>query len=224
MTSVAERTLPARVAARLRAGARAWSERCRDFVSGLETAGIVEPAAQDVRGPNHARGVRYQPTRERDFLGLLERLALPRDAGFVDVGCGKGRVLMLARRYGFRRVVGIDYAPAFCEVARRNLAVDARRTSAGAPAEVHCVDAADYDFDDDLRVIYLFNPFDATVLGAMLMRLAASLRRAPRRAWLIYLFPRWHTEIEAQGLFRLTSVQRFGDSEFAVFEHEGAPA
>lgn len=221
MTSMNERSPMTRLASSLRSRSRGLLDRCRDLASGLDTAGIVEPAALEVRGPHRDRGVRYQATHEGEFLSLLQRLDLPRDAAFVDVGCGKGRVLMLARRWGFRSVTGIDYAPALCDIARRNLARDARRAP-GTPVHVHCIDAADYDFGDDAQVIYLFNPFDALVLGAMLARLAQSLRRAPRRAWLVYLFPRWHESITAQGVFRLASVQRIGASEFAVFEHGGA--
>ena len=46
----------------------------------------------------------------------------------MDLGCGKGRVLMLAVEYGFARVTGVDYSASLCEIARRNLDVLRART------------------------------------------------------------------------------------------------
>ena len=52
----------------------------------------------------------------------------PRDEGdvFVDFGCGKGRVLFLAARYRFARIIGVELSERMAEQARRNLAREPR--------------------------------------------------------------------------------------------------
>ena len=191
------------------------SDRLFDLLHGTDTAGAVEPADMTVVGPHRDRGVRYQLTRPWAFRRLLRRLDLPAGEVFIDIGCGKGRVLMLAREFGFRKIVGIEYAPALCAIAQRNVA------AADAPRLViHCCDAVDYDFAEGETVIYLFNPFDGVVLGKMLERLEASLRRDPRKAWLIYHFPRWMDVIESHGVFTRVGRHAYGGCEFAVYVHE----
>ena len=41
---------------------------------------------------------------------------------FVDLGCGKGKPLMVAASYGFRRLVGVDISAECIAIARRNIA------------------------------------------------------------------------------------------------------
>jgi len=42
---------------------------------------------------------------------------IPR-ATFIDIGCGKGRVLLMAAEHGFRKIIGIDFAADLCLTAR----------------------------------------------------------------------------------------------------------
>jgi len=72
---------------------------------------------------NRRHAVSYQPTKARPFQDLLRRLDLPAGGTFVDVGSGKGRVLLLAARHPFKRVVGIEFSPSLCEQARRNIEI-----------------------------------------------------------------------------------------------------
>ena len=197
-----------------------FADRLFDARHGTETSRFVEPKDMEVVGPHRDRGIRYQPTRARALRRVLRDLRIAPGEIFVDIGCGKGRVLLLAHDHGFRKVVGVEYAAALCDIARKNLHAAAKRRGAPIPVEIHCCDAADYGFGADETVIYLFNPFDAVVLAKMMERLAESLRRKPRKAWLIYLFPRWHEVIESQGLFTLAALHVEGASEFAVFTHD----
>ena len=40
---------------------------------------------------------------------------------FVDYGLGKGRVLMLATEYPFKRIVGVEFSESLDRTARQNL-------------------------------------------------------------------------------------------------------
>jgi len=65
----------------------------------------------------------YQPTEPGPFAEMIA--SLPMDLGeftFVDVGSGKGRTLLMASEYPFRRIVGVELLPALHQIAQENLA------------------------------------------------------------------------------------------------------
>ncbi|MCA9217507.1 MAG: hypothetical protein KDB27_30775 [Planctomycetales bacterium] len=70
----------------------------------------MEVAVQDldIRLEDKQHAEKYKATRARYFRKLMKRVHLPRDGVFVDVGCGKGRILLLAVEHGLNRVVGIE--------------------------------------------------------------------------------------------------------------------
>lgn len=195
-------------------------DRYFDLFNGTETSRVVEAVDLVAAGVHKQHGFRYHATRARPFRRLMRALRLPPGQVFVDIGSGKGRVLLLALDFGFQKLVGVEYSAQLCEIARQNLDAVRRRRGFATPVEVHCCDAAEYDFHDDETVIYLYNPFDAVVLAKVMERLCASLRRAPRRMWLLYLHPRWHSAIESTGMFTWASLHSFGKIEFAVFIHD----
>jgi SAM-dependent methyltransferase len=147
----------------------------------------------------------------------MRDLALPGGSVFVDFGCGKGRVLMMAARYGFRRVVGVDFSGELCRIARRNLEIFRRRAGGSVEFEVVESDAVAYRFRDDENVFYLFNPFDAVVLRQILERIDESRRRVPRPVWLIYYYPLCGEMIERAGGYHRVAGVSHGGGEVAVY-------
>jgi SAM-dependent methyltransferase len=96
-------------------------DRHFDIAFGSDTRGVIENAALgDVVSPNLARGIRYEPTRALPLRAVLRRARIPTGGGFVDLGCGKGRALMLAVLAGFSHVTGVDYSRTLCRIAEKN--------------------------------------------------------------------------------------------------------
>ena len=91
---------------------RRWPDpdgRAFDAAHGVETAGIISLAALDVAEASWVHGFDYQPVEPIDFAAVLAPFAIddPRTT-FIDLGAGKGRVVMLATGLPFRQVVGVD--------------------------------------------------------------------------------------------------------------------
>jgi len=147
----------------------------------VDTAGIIPLAALAIESPNRRFGVRYQPTNPVAFHRLLSALPVGLDEfTFVDYGAGKGRVLLMAGEYPFRRIIGVEFSPELLEVARRNLA-----TSPGLAERVElvCMDAVEFEPPPEPLVLYFYNPFAVGVMRAVLERVSASLQRLPRPAY-----------------------------------------
>lgn len=180
-----------------------------DRLHGVETEGLVPRWKMGDVGPNLCHAVQYLPTKPKKFWAMLD--SLPIDCSeftFVDIGCGKGRVLLLAAEYPFRRIIGVEFVPELCEIARRNL---------GDKAEVLCMDATAYQFPLEPLVIYLCNPFDGELMQRFAANLEASLEVCPRPVYVLYwnaLYPEafreWHT-------------MRLRREEYAIFTRQFAP-
>jgi SAM-dependent methyltransferase len=134
---------------------------------------------------------------------LLPRSDIRPSDVFVEFGCGKGRVVLdAARRYRFRRVVGVELAPDLSDVARRLVARERRRLRC-PNVSIETVDATEYTVPDDMTYAYLYNPFNGAIFERVFDNILASLDRAPRPLRLIYVHPMEHETIAASGRFRL---------------------
>jgi len=169
---------------------------------GTETARVADLDDLGVDAPGR---VRYEPSGWLD----LRRILPPRDVGrsdvFLDLGCGKGRVVLQAAGYRFRRVVGVELSPELCDVARANIAARRDRLRC-RDVVLQVADAATFEIPDDVTVIYLYNPFRGDVFAAAVEHIAASLRRAPRRLRVIYRTPLEEEVLLAGGFQLVRSV------------------
>lgn len=133
---------------------------------------------------------RYEPTPADVFHEMITKIPFdPREFVFVDLGSGKGKVLMLAARYPFGRVVGVELWEDLHRIALANL--DSFRGRPDCAAEITSVrmDAADYPLPEEPLVLYFFNPFPESVLARVLSNLRESLARAPRRVYVLFYGP-----------------------------------
>lgn len=191
-----------------------------DLRYGTDTGGRVSTAAMSLSGPNVKHAVDYEPTSYHELRVLLRRLDLPgRGGSFVDFGCGKGRVLLLATEHEFDRVVGVEFSSQLAAVARAN----ARRYCGSSAPRVEILneDAARYGFRDDETVLFFFNPFRDAVMRQVLDNLYESLRRRSRQVWIIYSNPKCHPLFESGGVFLKTSEHRLPRTRAFVYTNAG---
>jgi SAM-dependent methyltransferase len=170
-----------------------------DRASGLDTSRELD--LQQV-GLAHPDRVRYEPTGWVDLQRIFRALKPRPGDVFLDYGCGKGRVLVMAARRSFSRVIGVEIAPELCEVARRNLESDRSRRRCG-PVEVIAADVTEWEVPDDVTVAFMHNPFRGQVFEQAVAALLSSLDRNPRRIRVIYRIPMEEERLLATGRARL---------------------
>lgn len=193
-----------------------------DWRFGTETRQGVNTDQLEATLVNRPHAVRYQATKSRPFRVLLRRLNLPADSTFVDVGSGKGRVLLLAARHPFKRVVGIEFSPSLCEQARRNIEIFRANVGTLAPIDVREDDVTRHALDGDENVFFLYNPFDAAILSQFVENIRRSVAAHPRQVWLIYSVPVHAAVLDASGLFVRSDTFRLRGQEVHVYT--GGPA
>ena len=196
-----------------------WIDALFDWRYGVDTAQRIKLDALAISSENKSRGQMYQPTGIPAFRALLRTLPLPRNTGFVDYGCGKGRVLLLAADAGFQRVLGVEFSPQLCDIARTNAARYRARKSNLPPIEIVEVDASRYDPPADVGVFYFYCPFDELLMRAAVDRILESLRLHPREGWLIYNLPRHRQAVEAHPEFMLEREMIAGGYACVVYRY-----
>ncbi len=105
----------------------------------------------------------------------------------LDVGCGMGRVVVVAAHLGVLNITGIELSKKLLEVARKNI----NRSGASIKADIQIkhADAYYYEIEKNVDVIFLFNPFDGFVMQKLIQNIEESLLQQPRTMHIIYLNP-----------------------------------
>lgn len=174
--------------ARARAGEILWRglDARYDRRHNVDTAGLYSFDPATVVGGTVANCNYYEPIPPAELRRLIDGLDIHHDSFiFVDVGSGRGRALLVAAEYPFRRVVGVEFAREFHEAARANI-----RTYRGPRRcrEVDSIheDATRYVWPEEPAVLFFYSPFQPPLLRTVLGSLLESLRRAPRPTWIVY--------------------------------------
>ncbi len=197
-----------------------FSSLVSDRISGLETSGLVRVRDLKTSSENKFHASQYQPSRNRPLLKLLSQLELSKDKVFVDVGSGKGRVLLLAASSGFKKVRGIEFCEGLCSQARKNIQKYLSQQTKDPPQIeiVHC-DASKYEFRGDESIFYMFNPFDAVVMRGFMKNLSEELFKKPREIHLIYQVPLEDSLIRESGVFAESKQYSILGSHFIVYSN-----
>lgn len=127
-----------------------------------------------------------------------------RDYSFIDMGCGLGRVVLLAAAFPFRRVVGVEFSPSLLERARHNLASYSGPMRA-SHVDLHLADAADYRPPPGNLLVYMFDPFGPVIVAKVMANLMAANpdHDRDRRVMVLYYSPSHEREVLAAGFTRL---------------------
>jgi SAM-dependent methyltransferase len=145
----------------------------------------------------------YQPTDPAFFHEMICRLpAKFREFTFIDLGSGKGRTLLMASDYCFRRIIGVEHLPTLHSIAQENVTHYKSEAQQCFQLEPVCADARTFPFPLEPLVVYLFNPFPEDVLRQVVQNLKASLEQHPRPAYLIYHNAVLPFVIDDSGVFR----------------------
>lgn len=143
----------------------------------------------------------YQPTAPEAFHEMLDDLQQRlqqtpdhatltfRDFTFIDLGSGKGRSLLMASDYPFRRIVGVELLHALHQIAQENLRVYKSESQQCFALESICADATAFPLPADPLVVFLFNPFPESGMRQVVANLEQCLRANPRPVYVLYHNP-----------------------------------
>lgn len=156
-----------------------------DRPAGIETATVVSLQELGVAAPER---VDYEAAPWGALRRILKRDEIDERDVFIDLGCGKGRALLQAAKYPFKRVIGVELSAELANVAMANIERFAPKLRCKNVEVVHS-DVLKYDLPDDVTVVFMNNPFQGRIFGGVVEKLQESLRRRPRALRIVYYLP-----------------------------------
>lgn len=161
----------------------------------VSTGGEIPQTDLDVKEKNWIHGSAYVPTSPVDFSDVLEGQGLELEkTTFIDLGSGKGRVLLMAAALPFKRIVGVEFSPSLADIARDNL----RRFTGPKKCtdlSVVTMDATKYPLPDGPIVVFMYHPFDEKIMALVEQSLARAVKENPDRRILVVYFKPVHREV-----------------------------
>ncbi len=160
--------------------------REQDFDAAHGTKTNLEVSVEDGDIPDSAaaNAERYVATRPEVLQHICRTLPISHeDYIFVDMGSGRGRTLLLASHFPFKRVVGVEISPQHHRIALDNIAIYRSPGQQCLDIQAVCLDCAEYEFPQDNLIIYLYQPF----LGELLMRVLDNIAKVDADRYSVFL-------------------------------------
>ena len=180
--------------------ARRYVNRRFDLKFNVDTAGVTQLADLTCDSSNKQHGILYEPTPLRTLKCMFAMLPADlRDFTFIDFGSGKGRTIVYASNYNFRKIIGVEFAKELHAVAERNI-----MTYRSAAQKCHditslCSDATEFSLPEENCVLYFFHPFREAVMRRVLDNIERSYSVCRRKLFLLYYHPRHNSVIQERG-------------------------
>jgi predicted RNA methylase len=176
---------------------------------GTDTAGMVMPWELKDKSNAPADSNPYASLTSARIRELLDAAAIVAgEMVLVDLGSGKGRVLLVAQELPFKRIVGVEWSSELHAIAEKNVAIAAAERMPDDRFELLRMDAAEYAFPTDPLVVFLFNPFGAATMARVVANLERTLAERPRRVFVIYANPLHADLFERSSAFRTIAATR----------------
>jgi SAM-dependent methyltransferase len=107
---------------------------------------------------------------------------------FIDIGCGKGRVLMLASEKPFRSVIGVEISKELCSIAEKNLQIYRSLKQKCTKVQVYCMDARLFPIENENTIFHFYHPFQADVLKPILENIVSRFRGKGKKVFIVYIW------------------------------------
>ena len=157
-----------------------------------------------------ARGIQQSALSQ----GVVARVGL-QDFTFIDLGSGKGRVLLMASEYPFKRIIGVEFMPESHRAAEENIARYASERQQCRQIQSICMDTRDFEFPEGPLVVYLFNPFSESTFAQVLENLRQSIEQASRSVYVAYRFTEHEKVLAEAGWLEKTA----GTEQWVIYEN-----
>jgi SAM-dependent methyltransferase len=164
--------------------------RLFDEENNVQTSGQTLLSELTVAEASTDESMWYEPAPPNVVPDILRNLGNRyENFTFVDLGSGRGRVVLLASHFGFKKVVGIEFAEELHQQALENLRHYPRDKQKCQNVEFVCSDVRQYVFPETDLILFIYDSFKAELLRSTIAKLKRSYLAHPRKIYLVYLNP-----------------------------------
>jgi SAM-dependent methyltransferase len=134
--------------------------------------------------------VQYQGLQPSILRKCLNLIGVTDEMTFIDIGCGKGRALMVAAEYPFRQIIGVELSDFILATARLNFKNLTKKNARYGDVKLLHGDASDPPLDRGINVLAFFNSFTGDPVHFLIENMRQHLKASPEsEIWLICLNP-----------------------------------
>jgi len=154
---------------------------------GTDTSGVISLKDLTIESKNVKNGTWYAPMSVKIFKQIMNHLTINfGEFEFIDFGSGKGRVLLLASNYGFKKIIGVEFAQELHRIATKNVVIYERCTQKLSNIVTICMNAVEFPIPNIPVVIFFYSPFTGKVMEQVLSNVSTSFAVTPRKIALVF--------------------------------------
>jgi SAM-dependent methyltransferase len=160
-----------------------------DRFHGTDTSGTATTKHLPVSAAIRDHAIDYAGSQPNVLRLALAKLPKLNSFTFLDLGCGKGRALLVASEFPFRDILGVELSSKLAQTTIRNAKIVSSRFPNRTAVRVSVGDASTYPLPAGDLVIFLYNPFSATLVANVVAGIEAALANEDRSIYVIYYNP-----------------------------------
>lgn len=166
-----------------------------DTQYGVDTSGLIGGVHLASNHPHDIFTTAYYAIPPSRLRAMLDRwLATPPQPPihhytFIDIGCGKGRAVMLASQLPFKEAIGVELNPALAQTATANLKIWQSTGHPACPTRILNQDAATFTLPATPCLVYLYNPFTTHIMQQLIQHLDQTFTAHPQPLDILYFTP-----------------------------------
>lgn len=152
---------------------------------GTDTSRVLSMRCDEQPRPGQI--IRSLPTHPNVMRTILEAPRIDyQDFIFVDFGCGKGRALLCASNFPFKKIIGVEWSQDLSAIAKRNIETYRSPGKKCIVMEVHCMNVLDFEYPLSNTFLYMYSPFGEKIREQVFEGVQRSVRAAPRHFLVAY--------------------------------------
>ena len=154
---------------------------------GVETSGEIPLTSLDFKSEHKNPGLEYQSHHPKMLRQIISVLDIEHERfTFVDYGCGKGRVLLVASEFPFKKIVGVEFAPQLAQAAERNWKTSRGLQKKCKDVNILTMDATEYQIPPGPLVLFFYSPFVGTVMQRVVENIERLSNESPREIFVLF--------------------------------------
>ena len=136
----------------------------------------------------------YEPTPYHMIERMIEYLPFNSEDIFVDLGCGKGRVILYLSTKNLRKIIGVEVRNDLANIAKHNLKNLKLKNTL---VEIIDSDVAIFKIEEG-TVFFMNNPFGEKILSKVIKNIKKNLAMNFKKIRIIYYNPVYKNLLDSQ--------------------------
>jgi 16S rRNA G966 N2-methylase RsmD len=159
----------------------------------------------------------YALTSKAALKNILDGISL-QDQSFLDIGSGKGGVIIYSQQLGCKKSAGIEYEKHLHDIAVKNIKILGMESN----CKSFNIDARDFKDYGDFSIFFLFNPFSDDIYHEVLnkIKMQINISKDKKTKYLICYGGANISAVQETGIFSLIREDRcpYRGTMFRVFK------